>query len=198
MIYNYADRHIYAVNDEKQDMKLRAHAMVYGLDGTVLCNASAEANMPMGSSTKLFEILGMEDDINFVFLTLEDKKGNVVSSNEYVIAKVMDKHDWSKYRWWRTQLESYADFSALDNLAQANVAVSIKGNTVTLENKSDVVAFFIRMDLKDKNGEILAGYWTDNLVTLQPNQTKTFSFKSDNGTTLNVSGWNIAPQTIAL
>lgn len=198
LIYNYADRHIYAVNDEKQDMKLRAHAMVYGLDGTVLCNASAEANMPMGSSTKLFEILGMEDDINFVFLTLEDKKGNVVSSNEYVIAKVMDKHDWSKYRWWRTQLESYADFSALDNLAQANVSVSIKGNTVTLENKSDVVAFFIRMDLKDKNGEILAGYWTDNLVTLQPNQTKTFSFKSDNGTTLNVSGWNIAAQTIAL
>ena len=198
LIYNYADRHIYAVNDEKQDMKLRAHAMVYGLDGTVLCNASADANMPMGSSTKLFEILGLEDDINFVFLTLEDKKGNVVSSNEYVIAKVMDKHDWSKYRWWRTQLESYADFSALDKLAQANVSVSIKGNTVTLENKSDIVAFFIRMDLKDKNGEILPGYWTDNLVTLQPNQTKTFSFKSDNVTTLNVSGWNIAPQTIAL
>ena len=29
LIYNYADNHIYAVNDEKQDMKLRAHASVY-------------------------------------------------------------------------------------------------------------------------------------------------------------------------
>ena len=55
---------------------------------------------------------------------LTDRKGNVVSKNEYAIAEVMDKHDWSKYRWWRTQMQSYADFSALDNLAPAEVAIS--------------------------------------------------------------------------
>ena len=198
LIYNYGDNYIYAVNDEKQDMKLRAHAMVYGLDGTLLCDASADADMPTGSSTRLFELLGMEDDVNFVFLTLEDRKGNVVSANEYVIAKVMDKHDWSKYRWWRTQMESYADFSALNDLTQAEVSVSINGTQVTLENKSDVVAFFIRMDLKDSEGNVLPGYWTDNLVTLQPHQTLTYEFKADNEATLTVSGWNVDEQVIIL
>ena len=198
LIYNYGDNYIYAVNDEKQDMELRAHVMAYGLDGTLLCDASADADIPMGSSTRLFEVLGLEDDVNFVFLTLEDKKGNVVSANEYVIAKVMDKHDWSKYRWWRTQVESYADFSALNNLSQAEVSVSVNGNKVTLENKSDVVAFFIRMDLKDAEGNVLPGYWTDNLVTLQPHQTKTYEFKPDNEATLTVSGWNVGEQVIIL
>ena len=198
LIYNYGDNYIYAVNDEKQDMKLRAHAMVYGLDGTLLCDASADADMPMGSSTRLFELLGMEDDVNFVFLTLEDRKGNVVSANEYVIAKIMDKHDWSKYRWWRTHMESYADFSALNDLTQAEISVSVNGTQVTLENKSDVVAFFIRMDLKDSEGNVLPGYWTDNLVTLQPHQTLTYEFKADNEATLTVSGWNIDEQVIIL
>ena len=198
LIYNYGDNHIYAVNDEKQDMELKAHMIIYGLDGNLLYDCSSDVEMPMGSSTRLFEVPHVENDINFIFLTLEDSKGNVVSGNEYVIAEVMDKHDWKKYRWWRTQVESYGDFSALDNLAEAEVSVSVSGNQVTLENKSDVVAFFIRMDLKDSEGDVLPGYWTDNLVTLQPNQTRTFGFNSDNCATLTVSGWNTASQSVIL
>ena len=199
LIYNYADNHIYGVNDEKADVKLRANLKAYGLDGKLLCDASADADMPMGSSTKLFEVLPKGKDINevmFIFLTLEDKKGNVVSRNEYVIAEVMDKHDWSKYRWWRTQMESYADFSALDTLAPADIAVSVKGNKVTLENKSDVVAFFVRMDLKDASGEIVPGFWSDNLVTLQPHQTLTFTCSREDSKTLTISGWNVTEQKI--
>ena len=37
---------------------------------------------------------------------------------------ILLREDWSKYRWWRTQMQSYADFSALDNLAPAEVAIS--------------------------------------------------------------------------
>ena len=199
LIYNYADNYIYGVNDEKADVRLRANLKAYGLDGKLLCDASADADMPMGSSTKLFEVLPKGKDINevmFIFLTLEDKKGNVVSRNEYVIAEVMDKHDWSKYRWWRTQMESYADFSALDSLAPAEVAVSVDNNKVTLENKSDVVAFFVRMDLKDASGEIVPGFWSDNLVTLQPHQTLTFTCRREDSKTLTVSGWNVTEQKI--
>ena len=42
LIYNYGDKHIYAVNDEKEDMDLRAFMTVYGLDGTVLSDAECE------------------------------------------------------------------------------------------------------------------------------------------------------------
>ena len=201
LIYNYGDNYLYAVNDEKEDVQLRAHMKAYGLDGQLLCDASADADMPMGSSTKLFEVYPKGDEISdvmFLFLTLEDKKGNVVSRNEYVIAEVMDKHNWSKYRWWRTQMESYADFSALDDLATAEVTVSVKGDQVTLENKSDIVAFFVRMDLKDADGEIVPGFWSDNLVTLQPHQTLTLTCRPEDSTSLTLSGWNVAEQVIIL
>ena len=213
LIYNYGDNYLYAVNDEKEDVQLRAHMKAYGLDGKLLCDASSDADMPMGSSVKLFEVYPKGEDIDdvmFLFLTLTDKKGNIVSKNEYVIAEVMDKHDWNKYRWWRTQIESYADFSALDELAPAEVAVSVsKENTehgempcVTLENKSDVVAFFVRMDIKYRNGEIFPALWSDNLVTLQPGETLTVN----TGTMiidgidaeLVISGWNVNEQTITL
>ena len=161
--------------------------------------------MPMGSSTKLFEVLPKGEDIDdvmFLFLTLEDKDGNVVSRNEYVIAEVMDKHDWSKYRWWRTQIESYADFSALDTLAPAEVSVAVsEENTITLENKSDVVAFFVRMDLKH-NGNVLPVLWSDNLVTLQPGETLTINTNVMNicgiDAELVISGWNVSEQKIEL
>ena len=122
----------------------------------------------------------------------------------------MDKHDWSKYRWWRTQMESYADFSALDNLAPAEVAVSVsKENTehgampcVTLENKSDVVAFFVRMDIKYRDGEIVPALWSDNLVTLQPGETLTVNSGAmiidGMDAELVISGWNVAEQVIIL
>ena len=205
LIYNYADNHIYGVNDEKEDVRLKANMKAYGLDGKLLCDASADADMPMGSSTKLFEVLPKGEDIDdvmFLFLTLEDKDGNVVSRNEYVIAEVMDKHDWSKYRWWRTQLESYADFSALDTLAPAEVSVAVsEENTITLENKSDVVAFFVRMDLKH-NGNVLPVLWSDNLVTLQPGETLTINTNGMNicgiDAELVISGWNVSEQKIEL
>ena len=122
----------------------------------------------------------------------------------------MDKHDWNKYRWWRTQIESYADFSALDELAPAEVAVSVsKENTehgempcVTLENKSDVVAFFVRMDIKYRNGEIFPALWSDNLVTLQPGETLTVNTGAmiidGIDAELVISGWNVNEQTITL
>ena len=213
LIYNYGDNYLYAVNDEKEDVQLRAHMKAYGLDGKLLCDASSDADMPMGSSVKLFEVYPKGEDIDdvmFLFLTLTDKKGNIVSKNEYVIAEVMDKHDWNKYRWWRTQIESYADFSALDELAPAEVAVSVsKENTehgkmpcVTLENKSDVVAFFVRMDIKYRNGEIFPALWSDNLVTLQPGETLTVNTGAmiidGIDAKLVISGWNVNEQTITL
>ena len=206
LIYNYADEMVYAVNDEKEDRELKARMKVYGLDGKVLSDAQCTVDMPMGCSKPVFETLASESSpVQFVFLNLEDGKGNVVSRNEYVIAEVKDKHDWSKYRWWRTQMESYADFSALNSLAHADVAVSAsrKGDEikVTMENKSQHVAFFIRMSVKDSEGELVVpAFWNDNLVSLEPGQTMTYSCKAagDQAATLHVSGWNVAQQDFVL
>jgi len=156
----------------------------------------------MGCSVPVFEVPAVEK-VGFVFLTLTDASGNVVARNEYVLPEVKDKHDWTKYRWWRTQLESYADFSPLNGLAAADVEASMvrtaEGLEVTLENKSSVVAFFVRMALKDAEGEyVVPAYWSDNLVTLAPGQSLTFTCTADlpKGATVEVDGWNVAKTTL--
>ena len=202
LIYNYANNTVYAVNDEKEDMSLTAAMTVYGLDGSVVGETSAAVEMPMGCSVPVFEVPAVEK-VGFVFLTLTDASGNVVARNEYVLPEVKDKHDWAKYRWWRTQMESYADFSPLNDLAAADVEASMvrtaEGLEVTLENKSSVVAFFVRMALKDAEGEyVVPAYWSDNLVTLAPGQTLTFTCTADmpKGATVEVDGWNVAKTTL--
>ena len=206
LIYNYGNDKVYAVNDEKDDMALTAVMKVYDLEGKVVAEARHDVDMPMGCSVPVFDVMSAAEDdspVKFVFLTLEDAEGNVVSRNEYTLASVMDRHNWSKYRWWRTQLESYADFSALNSLSPAEVEASLAktadGVKVTLENKSSVVAFFIRMALKDASGEyIVPAYWNDNLVTLQPGQSLTFTCKAEvpEGATVTVSGWNVAERIL--
>ena len=202
LIYNYANNTVYAVNDEKEDMSLTAAMTVYGLDGSVVGETSAAVEMPMGCSVPVFEVPDVEK-VGFVFLTLTDASGNVVARNEYVLPEVKDKHDWAKYRWWRTQLESYADFSPLNDLAAADVEASMvrtaEGLEVTLENKSSVVAFFVRMALKDAEGEyVVPAYWSDNLVTLAPGQSLTFTCTADipKGATVEIDGWNVAKTTL--
>ena len=210
LIYNYGNDKVYAVNDEKEDMTLTAAMKVYGLDGKVLADARCDVEMASGCSVPVFDVMSITDGesaVRFVFLTLEDARGNVVARNDYCLAEVMDKHDWSKYRWWRTQVESYADFSSLNDLAPAEVetSLSIKANEikVTLENKSDVPAFFIRMALLDDSGEyIVPAYWNDNLVSLEPRQSLTFTCKSEQeipgGTEIKVEGWNVAERNFDL
>lgn len=206
LIYNYGNNKVYAVNDEKTDISLKATMKIYGLDGTLIAEENSLVEMTMGCSNPVFDVPAIEK-VGFVFLTLEDLKGNVLSRNEYCLAEVMDEHNWKKYRWWRTQIESYADFSALNNLATVEVESSVtrtsEGLQVTLTNQADVVAFQVRMDLKDKNGEyIVPAFWNDNLVTLAPGQSLTFTCTTTEGVpseaTLTVSGWNVNSEIFTL
>lgn len=209
LIYNYASDKVYAVNDEKEDMELTAAMKVYGLDGEVLIDAECDVDMPMGCSVPVFDVMSIaagESPVKFVFLSLEDARGNVVSRNDYVLAEKMDKHDWTKYRWWRTQVAEYADFSALNSLAQADVNTSVtrNGNTleVSLENRSEVVAFFVDMKLKDAAGEIIVpAFWNDNFVTLAPGESRTFTCSTESlpaDATVTVAGWNVPAVTLNL
>ena len=142
--------------------------------------------------------------IGFVFLSLEDAAGNVVSRNEYVLAQKMDSHNWAKYRWWRTQIEEYGDFSALNSLAQADIKANLinKGDNleVKLCNNSPVVAFFMDIKLKDASGEmIVPAFWNDNFVTLAPGETRVFTCSATSipaDATVTVAGWNISTKTM--
>ena len=159
--------------------------------------------MPMGCSVEVFEVPAV-NQVGFVFLSLEDNSGNVVSRNEYVLAEKMDEHNWAKYRWWRTQVAEYADFSALNALAKADVAATMvrKGDSVevTLSNESPVVAFFTDMKLKDAAGEmIVPAFWNDNFVSLAPGETRVLTCRATSipaDATVTVAGWNVSTETL--
>ena len=198
LIYNYADRQIYAVNDEKEERNLTARMRIYDLEGNMVSEKSKEVTLSTGCSFPVFQA-GEIDKVEFMFLSFEDGKGNVVARNEYCLAEKEDRHNWKKYRWWRTQMETYADFSPMNDLAKADLEVSAgrteKGAEVTIENRSSVVALLVRMDIKDASGEILTPvFWNDNMSSLAPGEKCTFSCTCPDGlpenAVLSLHGWN--------
>jgi exo-1,4-beta-D-glucosaminidase len=99
--------------------------------------------------------------------------------------------------------KSFADFTAVNNLARAKVKVSsaLKGNggEVTLANTSNGVAFFIELQINKgaTTDPVLPVRWQDNYISLLPNERKTVKVAyadSDLGgakPTLAVQGWNV-------
>jgi exo-1,4-beta-D-glucosaminidase len=114
-------------------------------------------------------------DVVFLRLVLVDDKGIVLSRNVYWVSKSIDVLDWDNSEW-------YSDYTALNKLATANVKASSRSGgsngaatttttTVTLENMSQVPAFFVSLNLVDAKGEdVMPLTWSDNSVTLWPGE----------------------------
>lgn len=142
-----------------------------------------------------------------MFLTLKDKKGNEVARNEYCLSPVDDIHNWKRYNWIRIRLSQHADYKALADLGQAtlNAVASTEGETVKVKvtNTSDKVAFFVRMALKDAEGQMVTpAFWNENFISLKPGESRTYTCRTgvpaQGQLNVELSGWNIAPATLSL
>ena len=74
---------------------------------------------------------------------------------------------------------------------------------VELANTSDVVAFFVRMAVKDADGEMAVPvFWSDNRISLKPGETGIFTCDisgcPSDAAVLEVSGWNVPAKTVSL
>ena len=206
LIYNYYDRHVYAVNDEAGDCSLSAHAEVYNVSGAKIWDTDSEAAMPAGSSVRLFSV-PESGEVSFLFLSLRDKTGKEVAGNVYCLSSTADVHDWAHTDWVRTPLLKNADYTGLAALEEAAVQTSVKRNgdilEVELANTSDVVAFFVRMAVKDADGEMAVPvFWSDNRISLKPGETGIFTCDisgcPSDAAVLEVSGWNVPAKTVSL
>jgi len=124
-----------------------------------------------------------------------------------------DVYDWEKTEWYYTPLKSSADFKQLNYLVPAEVDVLEKHSKegdgwlleTTVTNKSNRIAFFMNITLKDANQRtIFPVFWDDNYVSLLPGETRTLrckvpaSLSIGEGCTFNLSGWNIREQQIPI
>ncbi len=206
LVFNYADKHIYAVNDEADDFSLTAHAEVYDIDGKLLTDARCDAEMTAGCPKRLFEIPAAEN-VAFLFLSLKDSEGNEVADNVYCLSPVEEIHDWANYNWIRTGLLQHADYKPLAEMRKAELSSTIRksGDTVelTVTNRSDVVAFFVRAALKEADGELVTpAFWNDNFFSLKPGETRTFTCRTADrnvrGRNIEISGWNTGNTVLPL
>ncbi|EJP67390.1 Glycoside hydrolase, catalytic core [Beauveria bassiana ARSEF 2860] len=142
----------------------------------------------------------------------------VVSRNVYWLGPgVVDVLDWKNSTWYHTPVKKYVDYTSLRKLETASVDVKVGSRTcrsgsttegggvrgrrvITLQNKSGVPAFFVSLNLVDAAGEdALPVLWSDNYVTLWPNETLklTVGQWDDGAEAVEVKGFNVKTTSIS-
>src|SRR4029077_122551 len=139
-----------------QDMKLTAQ--VYDISFAEKFSKAINVDLQADSNLKAF-VLPQIPDLSptyFLRLSLEDRRGQTVSSNFYWLSTKDDVLDPQKAKWYYTPVSSFADMTQLQQLPPVKVSVNgsstrraeVEVATLTVSNPSHSLAFFIRLRIK--------------------------------------------------
>ena len=206
--YDYQQKSVYLINRSLSGNGRRTIAIeLIDLEGNMIANHTISAQTVPNHSKVVGQVPGVDKikDVAFLRMISSDSQGNVLSRNVYWITSSVDTLEWKKSTWYYTPVKSYVDYRALQQLERATVTTSTQrsGSTITvnLENHSDVPAFFIRMNLVDREGnDIVPVYWSDNYVTLFPHEKMDLEVSYEGVlqcARIEMSGSNIAPAAIS-
>lgn len=178
---------------------------VVGLDGKVVSSTKLSATTTPNTSKNIGTISGLKSPkaVQILRLVLSDAQGNVLSRNAYWVGTTIDTLNWGKSDWYYTPVTKYADFKSINTMASATVSgTTVKsgsGWAVTLENKSAVPAVFVRLNLVDASGsDVVPVNWSDNYITLLPNEKLTVTTSGAGAAAVEISGKNIAKSKVTL
>lgn len=217
--YNYENNTIYLINrlntlDDKDDGTRSVSVDLIDTTGTSLSSQQVNTTTKPNHSKEIVNLTAYDkiNDVAFLRLVLSDKEENVLSRNVYWLTPQNDVLQWDNSTWYYTPITTYSDYTALQNLSTANVETTVTPSTdssdstttlqVQLGNKSKTPAFFIRLVLIDSktNENINPPYWSDNYVTLFPEESLTltvsFDSKLSSSPAVEVSGGNIATEIV--
>ncbi len=200
VIYNYADRGVYLVNQTGKDPgPIQAAVSVYDLHSKNILDKTFVATLvPASGSQKIFDLSSLAPATTVYFLDLHAVAADAVANNFYWLSTKPDVLDESKTTWYVTPDKSFADFTGLDQLpavrAQAGVRFQRGAAEVTLTNPSDTLAFFIELKIVgQESGQILTPvFWDDNYISLPPHSSRTLHARFPTGEPpqLKIRGWN--------
>ncbi|KAK9831543.1 hypothetical protein WJX81_007476 [Elliptochloris bilobata] len=141
----------------------------------------------------------------FVFLWLRRADGSLLSRNAYWLPQRPDGDFRSLSAWgsaWPATVAATAASGVACGSSRCNATVSLNNTSPA------VVAFWIKLALVDECGDgcaptrVLPAFYSDNFLTLAPREVVAvaldWSAPLRNTTRLQVSGWNVGPQTLAL
>ena len=209
LIYNYGDKHIYAINDRQgTEEKLTAHIRVYSIGSEMLFEDKVNFTLDPDSSKSILELGKLKGltTTYFVDLRLLDKTGVEISNNFYWLStkeEVLDyEADLGPFAF-HTPSKVYADFTQLNELPKTQLGQSHyfeqdseqQNIKVALKNNGDHIAFLINLKVVDKKtGElVLPIFWEDNFINLLPGEERMVcaNFKGTSEAELKVEGWNL-------
>ena len=156
--YSYDNQSIYVVNHSIQKQNgLTATAKIYNVDGSEKYSNAVTLDALEDSAKKAFTLPAVagRSPTYFLALTLTNGAGQVVSNNVYWLSTTQETLDFASSDWYHTPTSKFADFTALAALGPAQLTLSAAATqhgpeataTITLQNKSSVVAFFVQLKL---------------------------------------------------
>ncbi|KAF7594739.1 hypothetical protein BBP40_008446 [Aspergillus hancockii] len=187
--YDYEAHAVYLINHSLHATGKRIITVeLIDANGNSISHQHFAADATPNRSKQITAVKGTEKikGVAFLKLTLQDPtKHNTLSRNVYWLPSKNDILDWDNSTWYTTPVTKFADFKALSQMRNVFVqsttktSVSPHGSTlleVTLENGSEVPAFFLRLTVTDERDRELAPvYWSDNYVTLFPKEKVTLT-----------------------
>jgi exo-1,4-beta-D-glucosaminidase len=214
VVYSYSERSLYLISHKLNSTGGRNVTLdLIDLNGTSLAHQEFGMEAFPNSAQYLGDVEGIENinDVALMKLVLTDGNSTTLSRNTYWLTATNDVLNWTNSSWYSTPVTQFADMSALFRMSNASVSVTtseqrnpanISSLTVDMENRSEQPAFFVSLKLLDAGGaEVLPAFWSDNYVTLFPNETISadVSWGSEmEARSIVVTGVNVAPQTISL
>jgi exo-1,4-beta-D-glucosaminidase len=212
-LYNYENNSVYLVNDRlENEENIELVITAYDINSNIIFSDKLRKSIDANTSINILSLpkFDIPSDVYFIDLRVYNDAIEI-ANNFYWLSKKKDilDYDFEFDSWYyHTPSKQYADFSSLNTMERAKVdykLISIEDNEnsdytffkVELKNISENIAFFIELQLVEKeSGEIILPIiWSDNYVSLLPNEKRVVSVKVDNkyikeNIELRVNGYN--------
>jgi exo-1,4-beta-D-glucosaminidase len=216
--YSYDTRAIMLVNQTlTSEHGLQANVRVRNLDGSVPYERRLRDIDLAGNGVHQLATLPALAGLSrtyFIELELTAADGKPISRNVYWLSTQTDELDFPHSNWYLTPVVRYADLTSLQSLPEAisevratvrrEGAEDIATVTLTVPPSSRAVALFQHVSIKrSAGGELMLPIlWSDNDVTLWPGESVTLTARYATpgaaAPVIEVSGWNVAPQSVPL
>ena len=182
LIFDYADRKVYAVSERPETCALKASFTVYDEHSRQIGGGSREISLDYRQSLPVFDLRRFDGRPHFVALTLTTPDGTPVADNFYCLPARDNDYVWNRTNWYLTPISRHADLRFVFAQEPAEVEMSVEPNdggyAVTLVNKSSVISYMNILKALDADGQLVTpAYWSDNFFPLLPGQTKTVTCK---------------------
>ena len=178
LIFDYADRKVYAVSEHPGACTLKASYTVYDDHSRKIGGESREVRLDFRQSLPVFDLRRFDGRPHFVALTLTTPDGTPVADNFYCLPARDNDYVWNRTNWYLTPISRHADLRFVFAQEPASVQMSVEQRegeyAVTLVNNSSVISYMNILKALDEDGQlVIPAFWSDNFFPLLPGQTKT-------------------------